>query len=82
MAIFNSFLYVYQRVAHLKRGAPRAMTTTAWQVLIAVAASNASNGTADSVLHGVDEIVNETLEPAVEREDWLQNGDSWMTDGD
>ena len=38
------------------------------QVLMAVAASNGTNSTADEVLHGVDEIVNETLEPAVERE--------------
>ena len=33
-----------------------------------VAASNSSNSTADNVLHGVDEIVNQTLEPAVERD--------------
>ena len=52
------------------------MAMTAWrprvQVLMAVAASNATNSTADKVLHGVDEIVNETLEPAVEREPWLK----------
>ena len=50
---------------------PPAMTTgggDATQVLMAVAASNGTNSTADEVLHGVDEIVNETLEPAVERE--------------
>lgn len=38
------------------------------KVLMAVAASNGTNSTADEVLHGVDEIVNETLEPAVERD--------------
>jgi len=38
------------------------------KVLIAVAESNESNSTANDVLHGVDEIVNDTLEPAVERD--------------